>query len=139
MERRGCGLGCIIAALGLAVSCCLLPYLVSSLYSVVASVLQVSHAPDWLWGDLLNEVAESGSFFYMLFAEGPICCVGTLALLIVILGAVLVITSLGQREEEEGAEEEYEPYETEEGPYYEVDEPIYGRDYGRYRPNRQGR
>jgi hypothetical protein len=110
VERRGCGLGCIIAALGLVLGCCLLPYLMSSMYSITTSVLQVPGAPGWLWGDLLNEVVESGSAGYMLFAEGPICCVGSLALLIVVFGIVMLVTSLGRRDEE--PDEIYEPYET---------------------------
>jgi hypothetical protein len=117
VERRGFGLGCIIAMLGLVLSCCLLPYLMSSMYSIVTSVLQVPGTPGWLWGDLLNEMAESGSALYMLFAEGPICCVGSLALLIVIFGLVILITSLRARGEE--PVEEYEAY-----------APVYPADYG---------
>jgi hypothetical protein len=109
VERRGCGLGCIIATLGLVLSCCLLPYLTSSMYSIITSVLQVPGAPGWLWGDLLNEMVESGSALYMLFAEGPICCVGSLALLIVIFGLVMLITSLRARSE--GPVEVFEPNE----------------------------
>ena len=109
VERRGCGLGCIIASLGLVLGCCLLPYLMSSMYSIITAVLQVPGAPGWLWGDLLNEMVESGSAPYMLLAEGPICCVGSLALLIVIFGIVMLITSLGRRDDE--SLETYEAYE----------------------------
>jgi len=98
MERRGCGLGCIIAGLGLVLGFCLLPYLISSLYSIVSSVLQVPTASTWLWGDWINTVVDSSNPIYMILAEGPICCVGTIALLIVILGVVLMIIGLGPGE-----------------------------------------
>jgi hypothetical protein len=100
MERRGCGLGCIIVVLGLMLGVCLLPYLISSLYSIVSSVLQVPTASTWLWGEWINTVVDSSNPIYMILAEGPICCVGTIALLILILGVVLVITSLGPAEED---------------------------------------
>jgi hypothetical protein len=100
MERRGCGLGCIIAGLGLVLVVCLLPYLISSVYSIVSSVLQVPTASTWLWGDWINTAVDSSNPVYMILAEGPICCVGTIALLILILGLVLVITSLGSAEED---------------------------------------
>ncbi len=109
MERRGCGLGCIITGLGLLLSLCLLPYLVSSVYSVVSALLQVPAAPNWLWGDWLNTVAGESDALYMLLAEGPICCVGALGLLIIILGLVLAISGPGQGEVE--VEEEYVSYE----------------------------
>lgn len=99
MERRGCGLGCILAGLGLILSCFLLPYLISSLYSIVSSLLQVPTASSWLWGDWINEIAGSSEALYMVLAEGPICCVGAIALLIIVLGLVLVISSLGPGEE----------------------------------------
>lgn len=109
MERRGCGLGCIITGLGLLLSLCLLPYLVSSVYSVVSTLLQVSEAPNWLWGDWLNTVAGESDALYMLLAEGPICCVGAIGLLIIVLGLVIAISGLGQEEYE--LEEEYVSYE----------------------------
>jgi uncharacterized membrane protein len=109
MERRGCGLGCIIAGLGLMLSLCLAPYLISSIYSIASAVLQVPAAPNWLWGDLLNTVVGESDALYMLLAEGPICCVGTIGLLIVMLGLVLTVSSLGQAEESE-SEEEYASY-----------------------------
>jgi hypothetical protein len=116
MERRGCSLGCIILLLGLVLSCCLLPYLVSSTYSLIGSLLQTSTASTWLWGDWINSIVESDTPLYMLLAEGPICCVGIVALLIVILGVVLMIGSMGEgeeyyEEEEDYEENEYEPYE----------------------------
>jgi hypothetical protein len=93
-------LGCIIAGLGLLLGFCLLPYLISSLYSIVSSVLQVPTASTWLWGDWINTVVDSSNPIYMLLAEGPICCVSTIALLILVLGVVLVITGLGPAEED---------------------------------------
>ena len=109
MQRRGCGLGCIIAWLGLTLSCCLLPYLVSSIYSIVTALLQMPGV-NWLWGDWLSTVVDPKGDVYMILAEGPICCVGTLALLIVILGLVMIISNAGQAEETLTEEEGYEPY-----------------------------
>lgn len=109
MERRGCGLGCLIAGLGLLLSLCLLPYLVSSVYSVVSALLQVPAAPNWLWGDWLNTVAGESDALYMLLAEGPICCVGAIGLLIIVLGLVIAISGWGQQEYE--IEEDYVSYE----------------------------
>jgi hypothetical protein len=96
MERRGCSLGCIIAALGLLLSCFLLPYLVSSVYSVGTALLEPSATPDWLWGSWLITLAGESDALYMLLAEGPICCVGILGLLIVILGLVMAINGMGR-------------------------------------------
>jgi hypothetical protein len=76
-------------------SCCLLPYLISSIYAIISSLLQVPAASTWLWGDMLNSVVDPGNALYMVLAEGPICCVGAIALLILILGVVIVISSLG--------------------------------------------
>ncbi len=109
MERRGCGLGCVIACLGLAVSCCLLPYLTSSIYSIVNAIFQVPTAPKWLWGDWINTLVKGNHALYMLLSEGPICCVGALALLIVVLGVAVMIGSVGPGEEEYAGEME-EPY-----------------------------
>ena len=106
MERRGCGLGCIILGLGLMLTLCLMPYLISSVYSLVAAILQVPVAANWLWGDWLNTAIGEYELLYMLLAEGPMCCVGTIGLLIVILGLALMIIGIGQGEEEY-AEEEY--------------------------------
>jgi hypothetical protein len=106
MERRGCSLGCIIAALGLLLSCCLLPYLVSSIYSIGTVLLDPSATPDWLWGSWLITLAGESDALYMFLAEGPVCCVGTLGLLIVILGLVMAINGMGRvrvYEAEEGA------------------------------------
>jgi len=100
-------LGCVVAGLGLMLGCCLLPYLISSIYSIVSSLLQVPAASTWLWGDWINTIVGSSEALYMVLAEGPICCVGTIALLIVILGVVLVITGMGPRDAYYD-EEEYE-------------------------------
>ncbi len=122
MERRGCTFGCLVGGLGLILSCCLLPYFVSSVYSLVSSVLQVPTASRWLWGDWLNTVVDSDSFLYMPLAEGPICCVGVLALLIVVLGAVMAISSVGPKappsEEEQELYAEQATWEGDGGPDY---------------------
>jgi hypothetical protein len=109
MERRGCGYGCIVAWLGLALGCCLSPYLISSIYSIVTALLQVPSV-NWLWGDWLSTVVDPGSGLYMILAEGPICCVGTFALLTMILGLVMTISNLGQAEEDSIEKQEYGPY-----------------------------
>lgn len=110
MERRGCSLGCIIAALGLFLSCCLLPYLVSSVYSIATSLLDGSVTPEWLWGAWLTTVVGESKAAYMLLAEGPICCVGIIGLLVVILGLVLVISGTGRtRMDDAGEEPAYHP------------------------------
>lgn len=111
MERRGSGPGCIIASLGLLLSCCLLPYLVSSVYSIVTAVLQVPAAPNWLWGDWLSTVVGENSTLYMIFAEGPVCCVGAIGLLILITGLILIIGSIGPGEQRDGEELYEEPFE----------------------------
>jgi hypothetical protein len=121
MERRGCGLGCIIAGLGLLLGFFLLPYLGSSIYSIISSVLQVPTASTWLWGDWINTVVDSGSALYMFLAEGPICCAGTVALLILILGVVMIITGLGPGEADYD-EDLYDPYEETE--HWDQDESV---------------
>jgi hypothetical protein len=85
---------------------CLVPYLLSSLYSIVTTLLQVPVASSWLWGDWLNTLVGESDLLYMLLAEGPICCVGAIGLLILILGLVMLITGAGQGEEQP-PEEEY--------------------------------
>ncbi len=109
MERRGCGGGCIIAWLGLVLSCCLLPYLMSSIYSLISAMFQVQPTSTWLWRGWLRTVVEADNPLYTILAEGPICCAGILALLIVVMGVVMVISSFG-RGEQYYAEEEYESY-----------------------------
>ncbi len=114
MERRGCGLGCTITALGFLLSCCLAPYLVSSIYSIVTALLRISARPNWLWGDWLHTtIVGEHPALYMLLAEGPVCCVGALSLLVLVLGLVLIIGSVGAAEDEEYADE-YDYYEPEE-------------------------
>ncbi len=118
MRRQSCSLGCIVLALGALLSCCLLPYLISSIYSIVTALLQVPAAPEWLWGEWINALVGESDFLYMLLAEGPICCVGAIGLLIVILGLVLAISGTGQPEEAAIEEEdEFAPYLETEGPY----------------------
>ena len=107
MEGRNCSLGCIIVLLGLLMTCCLLPYLASSVYSVSSAVLQTPGAPNWLWGDWLSTLVDVDSDLYMILAEGPICCAGTIGLLIVIMGFILGITGVG-RAEESITQEEYQ-------------------------------
>ena len=107
MERRGCGLGCIIVGLGLLLSLCIAPYLISSIYAMASTLIQASVPTDWLWGDWLNTVVRGNDILYMLLAEGPICCVGALGLLVVVLGVVLMISGVGQ-EEAYDLDEEYE-------------------------------
>jgi len=99
MERRGCSLGCIIMALGLFLSLCLLPYLLSSIYAIVTALLNVEGVPDWLWGDWIYSLVGDNGALYMILSEGPICCVGALGLLVIILGLVLTISGSGVPEE----------------------------------------
>lgn len=99
MEGRSCSLGCIIILLGLLLSCCLLPYLASSVYSVSSAVLQTPGAPNWLWGDWLSTLVDVDGDLYMILAEGPICCAGAIGLLIVIMGLMLAISGMGRAEE----------------------------------------
>jgi hypothetical protein len=57
----------------------------------------------------------------MFLAEGPICCVGILALLVVILGAVLLITGVAP------GDEAYTDFEYEYAAYDDTaEEPIQG-------------
>ena len=112
MERRGCGLGCVIAGLGLILGCCLLPYLLSSIYSIITALLQVPAAPNWLWGDWIATIAGDSEALYMMLAEGPICCVGAMALFIVILGLILMISGIGGGGQPE-TQDLYESYDVE--------------------------
>jgi hypothetical protein len=107
MERRGCSLGCILSALGLLLSACLLPYLLSSIYAIVTALLNVEGVPDWLWGDWIHSLVGDSSALYMILSEGPICCVGTLGLVITILGLVLTISGPGVPEEPYARQEEF--------------------------------
>jgi hypothetical protein len=114
MQRQSCGLGCIILALGALLSCFLLPYLVSSIYSIGTALLQASTTPEWLWGTWIHALVGESDQLYMLLAEGPICCVGAIGLLIVILGLVLALSGPGRSEEAD--------VEGESGPYPETEE-----------------
>lgn len=107
MERRGCGLGCIVAWLGLALTCCLLPYLISSIYMLASMVFDITTPATWLWWDWISTwpfIGENETLS-LLFGQGPMCCVGALALLFVILGVVMMVTGAGKQDEPE--EEEY--------------------------------
>ena len=108
MERRSYGLGCMVAGLGSILGLCLLPHLVSAIYSVFAVLFDLQTASKWLWGDWLRTVVESDRL-YMLLAEGPICCVGVAALLIVALG-VVVWSGESRSEEGEFEDDSSEPY-----------------------------
>ena len=109
MQRQSCSLGCILLGLGALLSCCLLPYLISSIYSIVTALLQVPSAPEWLWGEWIYALVGESEFLYMVLAEGPICCVGAVGLLVLILGLVLAVSGVGQPEEDY-VEEEVVPY-----------------------------
>ena len=103
MERRSYGLGCIIVGLGSLLGLCLLPHLVSAVYSVFAALFDLEAASQWLWGDWLSTVVENERW-YMLLAEGPICCVGVATLIIIILGVVVWSGEAGS--DEDGFEDE---------------------------------
>jgi hypothetical protein len=104
MEQRGYGLGVAIAVLGLILSCCLLPHLVSSVYSLAASLSQMEPVSKWLWGDWLNTIVGAGDPLYMFLAEGPICGAALVGLLIIVVGVVLAIDSAGEDDESEAEE-----------------------------------
>ena len=95
-ERRGVNLGCVVTGLGLVLSCCLLPYLVSSIYSVVGVLVNESGDLTWLWGELANRMAGESNLLYVFFTEAPICCLGTVGLLVIILGVVLLLGGTGE-------------------------------------------
>jgi hypothetical protein len=73
-----------------------MPYLVSSIYSIANTVLEDSAPTTWLWGDVINQAVDAGTPLYMILAEGPICCMGMLTLLLVVFGLVIVIGSVGE-------------------------------------------
>lgn len=106
MERRGYGLGVSIAALGLLLSCCLLPHLISGVYSMATSLYQMEPASKWLWGDWLSSIVSTSDPLYMFLAEGPICGAGLVGLLIIVVGVVLAIDSTGEDDQSEAEEEE---------------------------------
>jgi hypothetical protein len=109
MERRSGSLGCIISGLGLLLSCVLMPYFISSTYSILAALLQVQSAPTWLWGDWLNSVVGGSDLLYMLLAEGPICCGAAITLLITIFGVILILNYVLRKNEYEVEEEVASP------------------------------
>jgi hypothetical protein len=90
-------------------SFCLLPYLISSVYSIITALLQVEAAPAWLWGDWINTLVGESDALYMLLAEGPICCVGSISLLVLILGLVLGISSMGGASTSQPTQQYYYP------------------------------
>jgi hypothetical protein len=65
----------------------------------------------------------------MLLAEGPICCVGTVALLVVILGVVIMLAGRGPRDIYY-EDEEYEAYESYQRWEQEEEDPSQGVDSG---------
>lgn len=118
MNRRRGSLGWTVAGLGLLLCICLLPYLVSSVYSVASTLFRVEAATQWLWGDWLSTVLDPGGTAYRLLVEAPVCCGGTIGLLITVLGALWLVGGRGEdellpdegpREEEVPAEEAAEP------------------------------
>jgi hypothetical protein len=96
---------------------CLLPYLISSVYSLANALWDAGGAANWLWGDWINSLVDGDGALYMLLSEGPMCCVGALALLIIVVGVVSMISGADEDGEldAEGELEEYEDWETEEG------------------------
>lgn len=117
MQRQNWSLGCILLALGALISCFMLPYLVSSVYSIVTTLLQVSGNPEWLWGMWIRTlVGDESDVLYMLLAEGPICCVGAIGLFILIMGLILALSG-PMRSEEVGVEDKFGPYPETEGRY----------------------
>ena len=99
MERRGYSLGVSIAGLGLVLSCCLLPYVISSVYSIGVDLFQVPVSAKWLWGDWLNTTIGVSDPIYMVLAEGPICAAGLVGLMIVVVGVVLAIGGIDEDDE----------------------------------------
>lgn len=105
MENRSSGLGCIVTGLGLVLVIFLLPYVVSSIYSVANAMWQAGGAANWLWGDWVNTWIKGDRTLYIMLSEGPMCCVGALALLILIVGVVAIISERGTYEEYDEAAE----------------------------------
>jgi hypothetical protein len=108
MTRRNGALGWVVAGLGLLLCCCLVPYLISSVYSVASTLLQMPAATRWLWGDWLSTVIDPSGAMYRLMVEAPICCGGAVGLLLAVFGIVWVANGR-ESEEQEAAEETYEP------------------------------
>jgi hypothetical protein len=102
---------------------CLLPYLISSIYSIVTALLEMEGVPDWLWGDWIYGLVGDSGATYMILAEGPICCVGALGFLIVVMGLVISIGGVGDSGPVEPRPRipEYEPYIEPDIPGYEAE------------------
>lgn len=88
MDRQESRLGCLVAVLGIVLGVCVLPYLISSIYSIANTVWQAGGAANWLWGDWINSWVGEDRILYMLLSEGPMCCVGAIVVLIVAVGLV---------------------------------------------------
>ncbi len=99
MDNRGSGLGCIVTGLGLVLVILLLPYLMSGAYSLANAFWQAGEAGTWLWGDWVNTWTKGDGILYMLLSEGPMCCGGGVALLILVVGIVAVISERSEEEE----------------------------------------
>jgi len=124
MNRRRDGLGWIVAGLGLLLCICLLPYLISSVYSVASTLLNVPAATRWLWGDWLSTVIAPDGMAYRLIVEAPVCCVGALGLLIAILGIVWLVSGRVDGEPEAAVETYEADIPPEDVATEPVDEPV---------------
>ena len=109
MDNRGSGLGCIVTGLGLVLVILLFPYIMSSVYSVANAIWQAGGAATWLWGDWVNTWTNGDGILYMLLSEGPMCCGGGVALLILIVGIVAIISERGEEEEYDVGYESEDP------------------------------
>ena len=124
MNRRRDGLGWIVAGLGMLLCICLLPYLISSVYSVASTLLNVPAATRWLWGDWLSTVIAPDGMAYRLIVEAPVCCVGALGLLIAILGIVWLVSGRVDGEPEAAVETYEADIPPEDVATEPVDEPV---------------
>jgi hypothetical protein len=103
---------------------CLLPYLISSVYSVASTLLNVPAATRWLWGDWLSTVIAPDGMAYRLVVEAPVCCVGALGLLIAILGIVWLVSGRVDGEPEAAVETYEADIPPEDVATEPVDEPV---------------
>lgn len=99
MNRRRGSPGWIVAGLGLLLCICLLPYLISSVYSVTSTLFQVDAATQWLWGDWLSTLLNPTGTAYRLLVEAPVCCGGAIGLLLAILGGLWLLNGRAQEEQ----------------------------------------
>jgi hypothetical protein len=110
MNRRRGSSGWIVAGLGLLLCICLLPYLISSVYSVASTLFQVDTVTRWLWGDWLSTLLDPNGMAYRLMVEAPVCCGGAVGLLLTVFGGLWLLNGRTEEEEEIGealeAEEE---------------------------------